>query len=104
MIVAVVLAICVPFASLVTDSDRIECCCPDPDKCNCPDHDPAHVDQTSMRACHKSTPDAVTAQLAAYVPPAVPVAAAPEQAMPLAPHVLRTPHPAPPPPRPDAPS
>ncbi len=103
IVVAVVLALCVPLAGLQTARVVPDCCCPDPDKCKCPDHQPM-PEQPSMRACHKNVPDAVENQLTAFVPPNLPSASEPTRVVSLAPYALTSPHPAPAPRRPDAPS
>jgi hypothetical protein len=103
ILVAVVLAVCVPFAQLQTASAGPDCCCPDPDKCKCPDHQPA-PDVPSMRACHKDLPDVLPTQLAAFVPPTIPSALEPARVVALVPQALERPHPPPAARRPDAPS
>jgi hypothetical protein len=104
VIVAVMLIFGVQIAQLQTFSEQTECCCPDPNNCKCPDHKPDQSQQTSMRACHKSAPPAVTAQLAAFVAPALPELRAPTVATPAIAPPIPAPHPPPAPRRPDAPS
>lgn len=104
VVVAILLALGVPFAQLRTIETRIECCCPSPEHCKCPDHKPDAQGQPMMRACHKTQHDVVSPQLPAFVPIVVELAtAAPQLDMPIV-HVLADPLPAPPPRRPDAPS
>ena len=103
-IVAVVLALCVPISQLTTVSDRTECCCPDPSKCQCPDHDEDRPLQTSMQACHKQGPKAIASQATAFLPPVLPTVDAPSVLAPAVAHVIHAPQVAPPPRRPDAPS
>ncbi len=103
LLVAFVLALCVPFAQLKTNGVTIECCCPDQTKCKCPDHQ-GDLPQPAMQACHKQTHEGIATQLAAFVPPVIPVTVAPAIAAPASPPALASPHEAPPPSRPDAPS
>lgn len=103
MLVAIVLALCVPFAQLRAEPDRTECCCPDPDRCKCPDHEPPS-NHTTMRACHKQAPDAVASQLSVFVAPVAPRLVAPVAAEQAPRTQIPAPHPPPAPRRPDAPS
>jgi hypothetical protein len=103
-LVAIVLALCVPFGQLQTAVERIECCCPDPDHCKCPDHKPDHSGQSQMRSCHKRTHDGLANELAAFVAPVLHETIAPALLAVRVAHVLPTPHAEPPPRRPDAPS
>jgi hypothetical protein len=103
ILVAVVLALCVPLAQLRVADVGPDCCCPDPAKCKCPDHQPA-PDVPSMRACHKNLPDAVAPSLAAFVPPMIPSTIEPARVAVLVIPPLDQPHPPPAPRRPDAPS
>jgi hypothetical protein len=104
VLVAILLALGVPFAQLQTVNDRITCCCPDPDQCKCPDHKADKSAQTQMGTCHKSATKTVRAQLAAFVSPVViDVLARVPRPIVIA-HVLPAPHAPPPPQRPAAPS
>jgi hypothetical protein len=104
VVVAIVLAICVPVSQLQTVATQTECCCPDPDQCKCPDHKPDEGSQPVMRACHKTQQTYVAPALPAFLPPAIIDVARPEPIA-LAPVPrLPEPHPAPAPRRPDAPS
>jgi hypothetical protein len=103
IVVAVVLALCVPLSQLQTARVVPDCCCPDPDKCKCPDHDPM-PDVPSMRACHKNLPDVVTTSLAAFIAPILPSTIEPARVALLVLHGLDSPHRPPAPRRPDAPS
>jgi hypothetical protein len=103
-LVAIVLALCLPFGQLQTAVERVDCCCPDPDHCKCPDHKPDHSGQSQMRSCHKTTHDGLANQLAAFVPPTLHETIAPARPTMRVSHVLPTPHSEPPPQRPDAPS
>jgi len=103
-LIAILLALGVPFATLHTDHERVTCCCPDPDHCMCPDHKPDKSGQPHMQTCHRQLVDGVDAQLATFVP------AAPTVIADAAPHalvveyVLPSPHASPSLRRPDAPS
>lgn len=103
MVVAIALALIVPTAQLHTVSDQATCCCPDPQKCKCHDHDGASG-HSSMRACHKQTPELVKFELSAFVAPAVVAVAAPARPAMAALAIVTQPHASPPPRRPDAPS
>ncbi len=104
IVVAIVLAIFVPFAQLQTVAEAPPCCCPNPKACKCPDHNPGGDSQSTMRAC-KQAPDAVMqAQLSVFVPPAIAISIAPARIIGEAHVALADPHPAPAPRRPDAPS
>lgn len=104
ILVAIVCAFTVPVAQLRTISRVTTCCCPDPSHCHCPDHKTAPTDQPSMGACHRQSHDFVAPVLPAFVAPEVVAIAPAERAMPPASAPLRTPHVAPAPRRPDAPS
>jgi hypothetical protein len=105
MIVAIVVAVALPVASLCLVTTVATCCCPDPADCHCP-HDAKQQpgDAPTMRTCHRSETTAVTPELPVFQP-AVEAPAAPSRAVASAPaFVLRTPHAAPSPERPAAPS
>lgn len=102
-LVAVMIALGVPFAQLQTATVDNTCCCPDPDTCKCPDHQPG-TDTPSMRACHKDGPVAVQNHLDAFVPPVVVHPTAPARIAHAVPERLTSPHAPPAPRRPDAPS
>ena len=104
LVVAIVLAICVPVSQLRTATHETECCCPDPDQCKCPDHQPDKSTQSKMRACHKTTQSFVAPVSPAFVPPQIVLAARPEVVAITAAFSLPAPHPSPLPRRPDAPS
>ena len=103
-LVAIMLALCVPFGQLQTVADRIECCCPDPSTSKCPDHNDDHSGQPQMRTCHKTTQKGIANQLAVFVPPTLHEMIAPAPLAPPISHRLPTPHAEPTPQRPDAPS
>lgn len=104
IVVAIALAIIVPVSQLRTVGTAVECCCPDPDQCKCPDHKPDKGTQPAMQACHKKSQDFVAPVLPAFVPPTIDIANAPHQVAVAVEYPLSSPHPAPPPRRPDAPS
>lgn len=104
VLVAILLALGVPFAQLHTVNDRVSCCCPDPEHCKCPDHKPDKSGQSQMGTCHKLAGKTVRAQLAAFVPPVVARVIAPAPRPIVVAHVLPAPHEPPPPQRPAAPS
>jgi hypothetical protein len=103
LLVAFVLALCVPFAQLKSNGDRIECCCPDESTCTCPDHQDVGTQQT-MQTCHKQVHEGIAVQHAAFVTPVIPVTVAPATAAAAEPLALASPHAEPPPQRPAAPS
>ena len=100
---AIMLALIVPTSQLPTIDTQTECCCPDPDKCKCHDHDGDDTTPT-MRTCHKTSKDFVAPVLSVFVAPAIARTHAPRPSTLVAEHVLASPHPPPPPRRPDAPS
>jgi hypothetical protein len=104
VLIAILLALGVPFAQLHTVSTRISCCCPDPDHCKCPDHKPSKSGHPTLNACHKTSDHGLSASSPAFVPPARIAFAAPVIEMPAPVHVLSSPHAPPPPRRPAAPS
>lgn len=104
IVVAIVLAICVPVSQLHTVATQTECCCPDPDQCKCPDHKPDESTQPTMRACHKTQQQFVAPVLPAFVAPEVQVAIVREPVAFEPAFTYAAPHPAPAPRRPDAPS
>ena len=104
ILVAIVCAFAVPVSQLRTFSRIETCCCPDPSHCHCPDHKPNPAGTPTMGACHRQSHDFVAPVLPAFVTPAVVAVAFPERAITLVAAPLRTPHAAPAPRRPDAPS
>ena len=104
VLVAILLALGVPFAQLQVSGDRVTCCCPDPDHCKCPDHKADPSAQTQMGTCHKSEVKSVRAQLAAFVAPAAIAISGPAPRPMSIVHVLTAPHAAPVLKRPAAPS
>lgn len=104
VVLAILLALGVPFAQLRTVDDRVTCCCPSPEQCKCPDHKPDKSADSTMRACHKQAPDMVSTQLDVFVELAFAVIVAPAQPTVRIAHMLPRPHAPPVPERPDAPS
>ena len=104
LLIAILLALGVPFASLHTEHVRITCCCPDPDHCVCPDHKPDKSGQPHMQTCHRQKVDGITTQLAAFAPPALTAVSLPAPVVEAIVHVLPAPHETPLLRRPDAPS
>lgn len=104
ILVAIVCALTVPVAQLRTVARITTCCCPDQTKCHCPDEKPDHGTSPSMRACHRTSHDFVAPVLPGFMQPAVIALAPSERAVALVSAPLRTPHAAPAPARPDAPS
>jgi len=104
VVVALVLALTVPVSQLRTVTVAQSCCCPDPTRCHCPDHEPSKPGQPELRACHQATHVLVAPTLPAFAAPVVAMITAP--AMRAAAPVLElvSPHAAPTPARPDAPS
>jgi hypothetical protein len=102
--VAIAVALAVPVAQLRTVSIVAWCCCPDPSNCHCPDHEPDSSTQPSVRACHNTQQVMVAPEAPAFAAPAVAAAPAPAVAAAVIDPALAAPHPAPPLPRPDAPS
>lgn len=104
LVVAILLALCVPVSQLRTVAVKQACCCPDPTHCHCPDHDAKKGTQSELRSCHRSQQVTVAPTLPMFTEPVVTVAIAPviPVAAPL--HEIHEPHAAPAPVRPDAPS
>jgi hypothetical protein len=104
VVVAIVVALAVPVSQLRTIAIIKTCCCPDPARCHCPDHKPETSHQPAMRACHNSERAIVAPELPTFSSPRIAVVVTPVVAS-LAPAPsIPSPHPAPPPARPDAPS
>ena len=104
MFLALLCVLAVPTAQLRTFARVTTCCCPDPSHCHCPDHKQTPGDEPTMGACHRQSQDFVSPVLPAFVQPEVAMIAPAERAIALAAAPLRTPHAAPAPRRPDAPS
>ena len=104
LLLAILLALGVPFATLHTEHVRVTCCCPDPDHCVCPDHKPDKSGQPRMQTCHRQVVDGIATQIAAFEPPEPLALPMPAPYVHAIAHVLPTPHASPLPRRPDAPS
>ena len=102
---ALLVAFAVPFAQLRTPTEVTTCnCCPDPTNCRCPTEKQHHGDVPGMQKCHHwqhtvAAPDAPSAVATSAV---IETAVARPVALAMAP--LRSPHDAPDPNRPAAPS
>lgn len=102
--VAFLVALAVPVSQLRTLTIIRECCCPDPNDCHCPDHKADPGGHTTMRACHNTERAVIAPELPVFGPPEVAVRpVTPVIAVVITP-ALTSPHAAPPPTRPDAPS
>lgn len=105
VLLAILLALGVPFAQLHTFDDRVECCCPSREVCKCPDHKAEHGSQTSMRACHKQGPQMTRGgHHGAFIPPPAVRIVAPVRPSIVVAVPIPAPNAPPPPERPDAPS
>ncbi len=104
VVVAILVGLAVPVSQLRTVWIAKVCCCPDPTNCHCPDHKADPSSGPSMRACHNTQQVMVAPELPAFRAPAVAVAPVPTAAVVAIVHAISSPHPAPPPVRPDAPS
>jgi hypothetical protein len=104
IVVAIAVALAMPVSQFRTLGVFKSCCCPDPSNCHCPDHKSAPSPQPQMRDCHSTERTVIAPQLPAFAPPAIAVVRAPAVAVAIAEHPITSPHPAPPPTRPDAPS
>jgi len=102
--VALVLALTIPVSQLRTACVEQSCCCPDPAKCHCPDHDDSKPTQPQLRACHQTQHITVAPTLPAFAAPVIAAIPAPAVLVVAAIHPTRSPHAAPSPARPDAPS
>jgi hypothetical protein len=104
IVVAIVLAICVPVSQLHTIGTQTQCCCPDQSHCKCPDHKPDDGGEPVMRACHKTQETFVAPVLPAFIEVELVAIEVPEPVAIVPAFVLPAPHPAPTLRRPDAPS
>lgn len=102
--VALVLALAIPVSQLRTARVEQSCCCPNPARCHCPDHDPSKPTQPQLRACHQTTHITVAPTLPAFAAPAVAEVSAPVVEIVAVVLASQSPHAAPSPARPDAPS
>jgi hypothetical protein len=103
LIIAIAVAIAMPVSTLRTMTVVTSCCCPDPSHCHCPDHKKSNSKAPTIRACHKTAYEYVTPELAAFEPTEIAIAA-PERPEAITVFPTSTPHEAPAPARPDAPS
>ena len=94
----------VPVSQLRTVATISQCCCPDPAKCHCPDHKPDHIKQPAIRACHKTQHAIVAPDAPAFAAVEAVQVTAPERPVDMTIVAMRSPHAAPEPTRPDAPS
>ena len=92
IVVALVVALAVPVAQLRMITVQTSCCCPDQSKCHCPHEKTEHGKVPSIRACHRSQNEIVSADLPAFTPPTLasldviaPLGAAPNAPL-FAPH------------------
>lgn len=104
VMVAIIVALAVPFSQLRTFCVQTTCCCPDPSHCHCPDHEPGKGTQPSMRACHKTSHEVVSPDAPALTAPELAVAEAPARPVVRTTWTIAEPHAEPVPRRPDAPS
>jgi hypothetical protein len=105
LLVALLLGLVMPAATLRFATVERWCCCPDQSKCHCPDHEPGGDAQSSLGACHETQQIITSTPIAAFAPPSVvadAVAVAPVARAIV--YATAEPHAAPPPRRPDAPS
>ncbi len=102
--VAIFVALAVPVSQLRVISIIRECCCPDPDDCHCPDHKPDPAGNATMHACHSTQHAVMSPQAPVFDPPVVAVAPVTTVVAVVIAPALTSPHTAPPPTRPDAPS
>jgi hypothetical protein len=103
-LLAILLALGVPFATLHTEQHRVTCCCPDPDHCVCPDHKPDKSGQPRMQTCHRQTVDGIAAELAAFEAPPLAELPIPSPRTAEVAYALPSPHAPPSLRQPDAPS
>ncbi len=95
LLAVIAIAMTIPVSQLRTVSITSQCCCPDPSHCHCPDHSKDHSTQPSMRACHRTTHEAVAPQLPSFKPPEIAVAIAPPRTVVRAQVAMPAPHAAP---------
>ena len=104
LLVALLLGLVVPVATLRLAVVERWCCCPDPDRCHCPDHDLDKSSQPSLRACHTTQDVVASAPMPAFEPPVVADVDPGARIAIAIVHVTSEPHAPPPPRRPAAPS
>jgi hypothetical protein len=104
-VVAIVVALALPVSQLRTvETVQERCCCPDPAHCHCPDQKPGSTNEPQLKNCHRVSHDVVAPQLSAFELPQVALVAPPMRIVALVVIAPATPHAAPSPRRPDAPS
>jgi len=101
-LVAAAIALALPVGQLRWSAIERWCCCPDPDACRCP-HDEPPCD-TQLGPCHATSDSFVSPALATFTPPPAIAMLEPIRVIERASHTIATPHAAPAPRRPDAPS
>ena len=105
LLVALLLGLALPAATLRFATVERWCCCPDQSSCHCPDHAPERDAPSSMGTCHETQHVVTSAAIATFAPPSVTV-----DAVAVAPvaraivYATSEPHAPPVPRRPDAPS
>jgi hypothetical protein len=103
-LLAILVALAVPVSQWRMVSVIKECCCPDPETCHCPHPKPDDGSQSTLRACHTTEQVVVTPQLPAFRAVSVALVQMPARSSTFVEHTVPSPHPTPPPSRPDAPS
>jgi hypothetical protein len=104
LLVALLLGLAMPAATLRLATIERWCCCPDQSNCHCPDHEPTRDAQPSVGACHETQHVLTSTPVAAFTPPVVANTVAVAQVARAIVYATSEPHDAPPPRRPDAPS
>ena len=104
-IVAVFVALAVPFTQLRTVATQISCCCPDPSDCHCP-HEKTAPDAggPTLRACHRTTHELAAPDSPTFAVAAMTIVATPVRVAVVAHAAPQSPHATPDPTRPSAPS
>lgn len=102
--VAILVALAVPVSQLRTVSVIQACCCPEPTNCHCPDHKDSGSPAPAMSACHKTERTVVSPQAPVFDPPHVVATEIHVIAVACIAPGLSSPHFAPAPRRPAAPS
>jgi hypothetical protein len=104
MMVCVIVMLAVPISQLQLVSQRIECCCPDPNNCHCPDHGKQGPEQDTIKSCHKSSTTLASAEAPVASEPVEVLLAAPALHVTTAHFIVTQPHVPPSPERPRGPS
>jgi hypothetical protein len=103
-LVAIGVALAVPVSQLQIRTVVTTCCCPDPSHCHCPDHKGTPDGGSSMRACHKTQHELVSAGAPSFAAPAVAIIDLPEHGAHVATPLVSSPPKTPPVPEPTGPS